>query len=249
MTRPLIAVTCSTRYGQPWGEYSKQHRLDYVPEEYTRALEEAGGLPLCLPVLEKPETVAAILERVDGLLLTGGPDINPRLYGQEPKPGLGEIDQALDLTELAAAKASVGTGLPILGICRGIQILAAALGGGLIQDIPTETGNTQSHDMGADKSTLFHKVAVEPKTLLHNILGTQELWVNSKHHQAVATPPPGFRVAARSSDGLVEAMEKEGHPFLLGVQWHPEGTFDKDEPSRKIFKALVAAAGSRAGKA
>lgn len=245
MPRPLIAVTCSTRYAMPWGEYSRHHRQDYVPEEYTAALEISGGLPLCLPVLEKPETIAAILERVDGLLLTGGPDINPRFFDQEPRSGLGEVDTSLDFMELEAAKKALEMGLPILGICRGIQILTAASGGGLIQDIPTETENTLSHNMHADKSVLFHKVAVEPGTLLHRILETDELWVNSKHHQAVADPPAGFRVSARASDGLVEAMEKTDHPFQLGVQWHPEGTFRKDEPSRKIFGAFVAALQAR----
>ncbi len=245
MTRPLIAVTCSTRYGQPWGAYSKHHRLDYVPEEYISSLETAGGLPVCLPVLEKPETVAAILKRADGLVLTGGPDINPRFYNQEPRPGLGEVDHKLDLMELEAARAAAGIGLPTLGICRGIQILAAAFEGGLIQDIPIETDNTLSHDQKADKAVLAHKVRVEPGTLLHGILELDEIWVNSTHHQAVAALPRGFRVAAQSADGLVEAIENPEHPFTLGVQWHPEGTFREDEPSRKIFKALVAAAGQR----
>ncbi len=241
MSRPLIAVTCSTFYGKPWGEYSNNQRLDYVPQEYIASVEMAGGLPLCLPLVEDPETIGAIMERVDGLILTGGPDINPQFYDQEPRPNLGEIDYELDLLELETARMAVDTGRPVLGICRGIQLLAAAFGGELIQDIPTETENTLNHDQKASKAVMTHKVFIDRSSLLHEIVGQEEIWVNSKHHQAVGTLPQGFAAAAHSSDGLIEAMENPNYPFLLGLQWHPEGTSGVDEPSLRIFQALVEA--------
>ena len=241
MSRPLIAVTCSTYYGKPWGAYSNNQRLDYVPVEYIVSVEMAGGLPLCLPLVEDPETIGAILDRVDGLILTGGPDINPQFYDQEPKPNLGEIDYDLDIMELEAARMAVEAGRPVLGICRGIQLLAAAFGGELIQDIPTETPNTLNHDQDAAKSVQTHKVFIDRGSLLHEIVGQEEIWVNSKHHQAVGVLPPEFVATAHSSDGLIEAMENPNHPFLLGVQWHPEGTSGVDESSRRIFQALVEA--------
>ena len=243
MSRPLIAVTCSTHYGLSWGAYSTEQRLDYVPEGYISAVEMAGGLPVCLPLVEDPETIGAIMERVDGVILTGGPDINPQFYDQEPKPNLGEIDCELDIMELETARTAVDSGKPVLGICRGIQILAAAFGGELIQDIPTETDDLLNHNQKASKTVLSHKVFLDPDSLLHDIVGQKEIWVNSKHHQAVGTLPQGFAATARSSDGLIEAMEHPDHPFLLGVQWHPEGTCGVDEPSLKIFQALVEAAG------
>jgi len=243
MNRPLIAVTCSSKYDLPWGLYAPPQRLDYLVEGYVRCVELAGGLPVGLPLADDPDTAAAIVARTDGLILSGGPDIAPHRFNQEPKPGLGEVDHRMDETELAAARAAVELGKPVLGVCRGIQLLAAALGGDLYQDIPTEVPGALNHSQQADKAGLAHKVALQPGTRLHAIVGQDSLWVNSKHHQAVKTPPPGFVVSARSSDGLIEALERPEGPFLMAVQWHPEGTCHRDRSSLKIFQALIEAAG------
>ncbi len=210
--------------------------------EYISAVETAGGLPLAMPVVGEPETIGEILERVDGVVLTGGPDINPQFYDQEPKSNLGEIDYELDVMELETARIAVEMELPILGICRGIQVLCTAFGGQLYQDIPTETDDTLNHNQKAAKSVLTHKIFIEPGSLLSDIVGQEEIWVNSKHHQGVDALPQGFIASAKSSDGLIEAMESPEHPFLLGVQWHPEGTWQVDPSSLRIFQALVQAA-------
>lgn len=242
MSRPLIALTGNTAFGFQWSAHSRPQRTDSIPHDYISAVEGAEGAPVLLPVVEDPRTIGDILERVDGVIITGGPDINPQFYDQEPRPNMGEIDHELDLLELETARAAIDLGLPVLGICRGIQVLAAAFGGELIQDITTELDDPLKHSQEAARSVLTHKVYISPGSLLHDILGQDEIWVNSKHHQAVSALPQGFKAAAHASDGLIEAIENPDHPFLLGVQWHPEGTYREDEPSQRIFRALVEAA-------
>lgn len=241
MTKPFIAVTCSSTFGLAWGEYSTPSRLDYVVNEYTRALEASGGVPVGVPVVGSEETVAAILDHADGLLLTGGPDITPSVYGRETEPGLGQLDHQLDLMELAAARLALDRGLPVFGICRGIQMLAAAGGGSLYQDLPSQVEGALQHAPGVDKAVLTHQVNIEPSSRLEGIIGPGPIWVNGKHHQAVRELPQGFVVSATASDGVIEAIERPDGPFALGVQWHPEGTFAGDEPSRRLFQAFVEA--------
>lgn len=240
---PLIAMTTSAKYGLAWGEYDVPHRLDYMVTEYTTCLEAAGGLPVGLPVTADPATTAATLERADGLLLTGGVDINPAMFGQTPVKGLGQIDAPLDVMELAAARAALEMGKPILGICRGIQILAVACSGSLYQDLPSQKPGAINHGPNVAKNVVTHPVKIVKPSLLHDILGLDEIMINSKHHQAVDQPPPGFEVSAQAADGVIEALEKPGYPWLLGLQWHPEGTCKEDRSSALIFEAFISACG------
>lgn len=235
-------MTCSSMVGGSWGLYSQSHMMDYAFRDYSRSIEAEGGLPVLVPVVEKPETVRATLELVDGLILTGGPDISPRCYGEEPIVGIGEVDYSLDLMELEAAREAEKRGIPILGICRGIQTIAVAFGGTLYQDIPTQVRSGLDHVQKADKSVNTHRVTIAKSSKLFQIVEKETLWVNSKHHQAVKTLPPDFVATAKASDGIIEAIEKPGNSFLLGLQWHPEGTWAQDEGSRKLFSALVAEA-------
>lgn len=246
--KPLIAITCSSMVGGAWGIHSPNRMMDYQFREYSRGVESAGGLPVLVPVVEKPETVSATIGSVDGLILTGGPDICPRFYGEEPMVGIGDMDYPLDLMELEAARQAEKTDIPILGICRGIQTITVVFGGSLYQDIPTQVGSSLDHRQKADKTVNTHRVNITNSSKLFHIVGREILWVNSKHHQAVRTPPPGFIVTAKASDGIIEGIEKPDSPFLLGVQWHPEGTWTHDDASMKLFAALVAAAKKR-GKA
>jgi len=239
--RPLIGVTTSTTIGGAWSRYSAGHKMDYLYREYTRSLVLAGGAPLAVPVVGERGVLAAVLDRLDGLLLSGGPDILPARYGQDPQPGLGEVDAELDEMELTLAGLALESRLPILGICRGLQVLAVAGGGSLIQDIRAQVPGCLRHDQPADKAVCTHRVRVEEPSRLREILGRGELWVNSGHHQAVETPPPGFKVAARAADGVIESLELPGERFVLGVQWHPEGTSAWDPPSLELFKAFIRA--------
>jgi len=245
MTKPLIGLTCYSSAGPDWAQHSPGHYMDFVFRDYPRGVEAAGGTPVLLPVMKDMATVRSAVARLDGLLLTGGHDVAPRLYGQEPRVGIREMDYDRDLMEIEAVKEAERRGLPILGICRGIQLLAAAFGGTLYQDIFRETPDCLDHTQKAGKRVNTHKVKVEKSSKLYRIVGAETIWVNSNHHQAVKDPPADFVVTARAADGIIEAMERPDDRYLLGVQWHPEGTWREDEASMKIFGSLVEAARKR----
>jgi putative glutamine amidotransferase len=240
--RPLIGITCSRMPGPAWGRYEPGTIVDYVFEEYVRAVDASGGIPLVIPVIDNQDVAAQAVERLDGLILTGGPDILPRFYGQSPLPNLGEVDYALDLMELEVAKEARKRQMPILGICRGIQTLAVAFGGSLVQDIPSQVPKSIDHFQKAAKNVATHPVRVIGGTRLHALLQTDMIWVNSKHHQAVEDIPSGFVRSAESEDGIVEAIESSSGRLILGVQWHPEGMWPSDEAARRLFSNLVAEA-------
>ncbi|MCU0560937.1 MAG: gamma-glutamyl-gamma-aminobutyrate hydrolase family protein [Desulfobacterales bacterium] len=241
--RPLIGITCSRVTGGAWGVYSLGHFMDYTFSEYSQAILHADGAPLIVPAAQDESSLERILGAVQGLILSGGPDIHPRRYGEEPAAGLGEVDEALDRMELMAAALAVKMDLPVLGICRGIQVLNVALGGTLYQDIPSQIADSICHTPKADKAVPTHTVRIEARSRLRRIFGQPEIWVNGKHHQALKDPAPGLVVAARARDGVVEAVEHPGRRYLLGVQWHPEGTWRDDAYSKKLFRSFVRAAG------
>ena len=239
---PLIGITCSRVTGGAWGTYSLGHFMDYTFSEYSQAILHAGGAPVIIPAAQDKKSLERILAALQGLILSGGPDINPRRYGEEPLAGLGEVDEALDQMELLAAGMAIERDLPLLGICRGIQVLNVALGGTLYQDIPSQVPAGICHTPHADKAVNTHTVQVEPGSMLNRILGEPEIWVNSQHHQALKAVARGLAVTARARDGIVEAVELPGRGFVAGVQWHPEGTWREDPFSQKLFGAFVNAA-------
>ena len=242
---PLIGITCSRVVGGPWGLYSAGHFMDYTFDDYSEAVRFWGGAAVLIPVAQNRETLQTILRRLDGLILSGGPDINPKFYGEQPLPGLEEIDEDLDRMELEATRIAFARNLPILAICRGIQVLNVSQGGTLYQDIPTQVRESILHTQKADKKTTTHATRIEAKTLLFRVVGRKEIWVNGRHHQAVKDVAPGFVVTARATDGVVEAMEHSSKRFVIGVQWHPEGNWRDDPYSRRLFRAFVRAAQSR----
>jgi putative glutamine amidotransferase len=239
--RPLIGITCSRAIGGTWGEYSPGRFMDYIYEDYGQAIQHCGGAPIIIPVSQTRETFETIFHRLDGLLLTGGPDLNPRFYGEQPLRELGEVDEGLDRMEIEAARTAFQRDLPILGICRGIQVLNVSQGGTLYQDIPSQLKESIGHSQRADTSVLTHSIRLEKGTLLHGILKSKEVWVNGKHHQAIKDLAPGLTVSARARDGVIEAVEHPSKKFILGVQWHPEGTWKNDLYSKKLFLAFVQA--------
>ncbi|MEP6953901.1 MAG: gamma-glutamyl-gamma-aminobutyrate hydrolase family protein [Solirubrobacteraceae bacterium] len=234
--RPLIGVTTSElRHGNP--ATLQRHSEPIHPEmalgmTYLRAIERAGGMPVVLPPVGLDVT-AELIARLDGICLSGGPDLDPDAYGAPDRHAeLGPTEPRLDVFELAVARAADARGLPILGVCRGAQALNVARGGTLHQHIAghrqTEGGSTPTHD-----------ITVQPRTRLAGLLRRRELGVNSFHHQAVDTPGDGLRVVAHATDGTVEAIEDRSRRFVVGVQWHAEAMVDV-RAHLAIFERLVA---------
>jgi putative glutamine amidotransferase len=189
-----------------------------------------------------PEQAAEFAQRLYGVLLSGGPDVEPHAYGAEPHPKLGEVDPARDRFEIALVKAARTAGLPVFGVCRGMQVANVAFGGTLIQDIPAQVAASIQHSQTTvDLHQPSHTVSVVAGTHLHRLVGAASARVNSFHHQAVDRLAEGFRVTARSSDGVLEAMEQESGPWFQCVQWHPE-RLANDPVTRSLFRAFVEAA-------
>ncbi len=249
--RPLIGVTASSRSGWRWLEQALNHEQDVVWRDYAAGVAAAGGLPVLLPCVAgasaepdhgDADLVAATVARLDGLLLTGGTDVDPSRYGEEPHVRLGEVDPAKDALEFAAVAAGRGRRLPIFGICRGLQVLTVAFGGALYQDLPSQVEGLVSHRQQMDPRLPSHTVTVEAGSRLAAVVGRAgPLRVNSYHHQAVKRVPDGFRVSALAPDGVVEAIEATDPRggFVLGVQWHPEALWRRDEAAHRLFRALV----------
>jgi putative glutamine amidotransferase len=240
---PLIGLTSSTRYEKDWDQ-TTELAADYLFRNYASAIQAAGGWPIIIPTLHPAHYVELLAERLDGLVLAGGVDIDPLEYGQPPHSGLGTVDKDRDALELELARFAASKGLPTLGICRGAQVVNVALGGTLYQDIPSQMNKDIAHKQSEPRHRVSHAVRLEPATRLHRLIGRDEIMVNSGHHQAVCDVAPDLIVSARSLDDMVEAVELPDHPFFLAVQWHPEGTAHLDEPSARLFSGLVTAAKS-----
>ena len=217
-----------------------------LAEGYYQSVLKAGGVPVILPPYEEMELLVNTLDSLDGILLTGGGDINPLYLGEEPVKELHSINPRRDKQELMLVKLAADRQIPMLGICRGIQTMNAALGGPLHQDIYSQMDGTLiKHDQDLDRSYASHSVQIEKGSLLHEIFGIENLAVNSFHHQAVKEAAPGFRVCARSSDGVIEAIESTEYKSMLGVQWHPECFILRgDECMMPLFDWLVKEAAS-----
>jgi putative glutamine amidotransferase len=238
MAAPLIGITSSFA---PTPE-SKFGTIS-LGESYVQAVIQAGGLPVILPVGLSAEGQQEMLSRLDGLLLTGGADIDPLHFGGQPHPTVYGIDARRDQLEIQAARWAAAEGVPFLGICRGIQVINVALGGTLHTHIPDQLADALRHDWFPDipRNYLAHAVNVEAGSRLERILGGQAFEVNSLHHQGIERVAPGLLVAAYAPDRLVEAVEVPGHPFGIGVQWHPEW-IQEHAPQARLFQTFIDAA-------
>ncbi len=238
MSLPLIGLTTSRSInatGIP---------LISITEAYVQAVLRAGGLPVLIPVgLSKPQ-IFEIYNHLQGLLLTGGGDIDPALFGGIPHPRVYDIDPQRDALEVALVQQAARNGLPFLGICRGIQVINVALGGKLYTDIRDQHPGALRHDMapGFPRDLIAHPVEIKPGSCLAGLTGLTSLEVNSLHHQGLRSVAPSLQAMAFAPDGLVEAVELPGHPFGLGVQWHPEW-LPESVPMQAVFRGFVAAAG------
>ena len=210
----------------------------YVNQDYTASVEAVGGVPLILPVTAEADVVAAQLSAVDALIISGGWDVDPLLWGEEPHVKLGDTLPERDAFDLLLIREARRLGLPILGICRGIQILNVAAGGTLYQDMSEQPGSFVRHWQNVHPDQATHHVTMEKDSILHDILGDR-IVVNSFHHMAVNEPGKGYRVTARSDDGTIEGMEStEGSP-VLAVQWHPEMMHHNSAEMRQLFSWLL----------
>ena len=229
---PLIGITTGLESGGPRPR-----------DAYCRSVEQAGGTTILIHPGQSSMDLDAVWRKLGGLILSGGGDVDPARYGEPAHPNTGGISAERDEMEIRLALKAVGSGLPLFAICRGIQVLNVALGGTLVQDIPSGPRKMLAHDSKGERGVATHAVTVEEGTRLAAALGTTTASTNSFHHQAVRRPGRGLRVVAHTGDGVIEGVEGVGgDAFLLGVQWHPEEMTLRDAPSLALFKALVVAA-------
>ncbi len=224
------------------------HGRHLINTSYVRAVIAAGGTPLLIPSDEDDGLAAEYLPLLHGLLVPGGEDVTPALYGEDPLRQVTFMNEEKDRMELALIRGAVERGMPVFGICRGIQLLNVCFGGTLYQDLPAQYPGVLGHaqDM-AIRGQLTHRVTLEPDSLLEKLLGGEPLSVNSYHHQAVRTPAPGFTVTARAADGVIEGVE-DPERNLYAVQWHPEDLVESHPRFRPLFRHLVERAEQYAGR-
>ncbi|MCD6368401.1 MAG: gamma-glutamyl-gamma-aminobutyrate hydrolase family protein [Thermoproteales archaeon] len=240
--KPKIGVTCGFSKGFKLGFGSETDYL-YLSLDYIKAVKKAGGIPIVLP--PEPDFIDDLIDIVDGVLITGGGDIDPWLYGEKPHFKTRYINITRDIFELELTRKTIDRGKPVLGVCRGIQVINVALGGTLIQDIDSEVDPVIPHNFReGGKDYRVHFVEIDRTSRLYEILGVSRLKTNSFHHQAVKNVAEVLRPVAWTEDGIIEAVEsKDKKVFILGVQWHPETMLD--DLQLRLFKALVEAASRR----
>ena len=236
MKNPLIAIA---------GGIAKDSRIEFVGEDYTRinnnypkAIADAGGIPVILPLIEDIDILVEQLSICNGLLLPGGNDVNPLSYKELPRPLLGSSNALVDWYHINLAKKALELNMPILGICRRCQILNVAFCGTLHQDISYATDSPILHKQESHLSEKCHPIYIEEDSIIHEIFGDNYI-VNSAHHQAVKEVAPNFKNTAVSPDGIIESIEMEGKNFVVGVQWHPEMLSLKDSVMLQLFEDFI----------
>lgn len=236
-------VTLTTTLVPNGGGYHQPEVTVYA--NYIHVLQRVGVTPLLVTPAHGPDAVAALVRSGLGLVLSGGEDVEPSRYGEDPIPELGETNPVRDAMEWRALDVALGLDMPVLGICRGMQLLNVYLGGTLYQDVPTQRGEMISHDQQAPWGQHHHHVQCVDGSRLQQILGDcRPLEINSFHHQAVKDLAPGVRCTAQAEDGLIEGIESERHRWVVGVQWHPEryeAEAPNTDPNIRILQAFAAA--------
>lgn len=234
MCIPVIGITMS---------YHQEERNYFSKNCYAESIRRAGGLPVLIPTDDVAETAVRYAAYLDGILFAGGGDIHPGYFGEELLEGfeMGEIQPQRDEFEIRLYKEAEKRSLPILGICRGVQLMAVAAGGSIYQDIDTGVERVRRirHIQKAPDWCETHTVSILPESRLAEIYHVEQIMTNSFHHQAVKEVPPHYRISARSKDGIIEAIEAEHLPFCIGVQWHPERTAKRDKKTAELFRSFV----------
>jgi putative glutamine amidotransferase len=232
MKKPLIGVIPL---------YDEERTSYWMLPGYMKGIEEAGGIPVMLPLTTDSEVISKLAETFDGFLFTGGQDVDPALYGEEKKALCGAACAERDKLETELFRQVVELDKPAFGICRGIQMMNVALGGTLYQDIPSEMTTELQHSQKPPYDVPVHSVIIEPGTLLHHIVQADTLRVNSYHHQGIKRLSDQLIPVAQAEDGLIEGVVLPGRRFILGVQWHPEYMYESDTYSLRLFQAFVQA--------
>lgn len=236
MTKPFIGITCD--YMMSEKEISLGQERYFVSKDFIDAVIDSGGVPVIIPILNSEEDMLRIMDTLDGIILSGGFDVNPIFYGEEPTKHVGFTYTPRDLCELFIVKAAIEKDMPILGVSRGQQIMTVSFGGKLYQDISENSEAYVNHFQRASITDIGHYVNLIPGTRLHKIFDNEKVLVNSFHHQAVKEVPKNFVISAMSSDGIIEAIEHKSKP-IMAVQWHPEIMIRKHPVMLKIFEEFI----------
>lgn len=215
---------------------------------YVEAVAGAGGAALVVPPGQDKYVVAGLCELAEAILIPGGVDVDPQHYDEEPLAVNGRVEPLVDEVDLLLARYALSSGKPLLAICRGCQVMNVAAGGSLVQDLIRQNFTQKQHYQNAPRWHATHHIDIVKGSLLHRVLGTDRLLVNSFHHQAVHTTGRGLVVTAQATDGVIEAIECPSHPFALGVQWHPEAMISRSTIQQRLFKQFIAAAKGRSGR-
>ncbi|MEJ6347755.1 gamma-glutamyl-gamma-aminobutyrate hydrolase family protein [Holzapfeliella sp. He02] len=237
MTQPIIGISGSfiTDEGAPFPGY----RRSYVNEDYVTSVSDNGGIPFIIPLTNDASVIKQQIDAVDALILSGGHDVSPRFYHEEPKANLGDISPERDEFDFALLKYAEEKQIPVLGICRGAQIMNVFHGGSLHQDLSYRSEDSLKHNQQKHPDMTTHSVNIAPDSKLFDSLKTTQTLVNSFHHQVINQLADTFVVSATASDGVIEGFESPTHPFLLAVQWHPEMLHRRSELMNQLFKSLI----------
>jgi len=240
--KPVIGVTPDFNAGDRQ-DMGGQEPTYFLRARYIRAIEELGGIPLIIPLVDDPVSRRRLLDGVDGVLLTGsGPDLPPGLYGERQQYEFPLVSERRANFELDVVRQARKRHLPLLAICGGMQTMNVACGGSLFQDIPSQVPKALPHRQAAKAIHVSHAVRVTPGSLLRRIVAKTSFMVNSSHHQSVKAVAPSLIASAVAPDGIVEAIELPTHPFFLGIQWHPEFLFERHALHQRLFTAFLRAA-------
>lgn len=238
---PVIGITCSMEYDEKGRRYPTTYAFDFLKRSYYEAVERSGGVPIVLPNTKKRNSVYVLLNLLDGLLISGGNDVDPVFYGENREAKNLDITPERDLFELSLVRKTRDMGIPMMAICRGMQLLNVAFGGNLYQDFSTEKS---FRDHTLEGSTIYrkkHAIIIQEGSMLFDIIRKKRIMVNTSHHQMVKKVGTGLVTTAWSEkDGVIEAIETEEDSFLLGIQWHPELMMDKN--SKVLFDSLIQSA-------
>ena len=210
-----------------------------VQNPYIRAIERSGGIPVLFPYVDDGETVEHLVDICDGFFFTGGADIDPKRYGEEPRETIGDVQEPRDEFEFNVFQRVIKTSKPILAICRGAQLVNVALGGTLYQDIPSEVQTKILHKQSEPKFSHSHDVRIMANTPLYEMMRTERIKANSFHHQAIKMLGDGLEIMAVAEDGIIEAVYSSGSQYIRAYQWHPERLFEIDTQNRIIFEDFI----------